>query len=90
VTLSQEESIFWKLFPNCEKSYILNGDSQCSLDFTSNQTSGYLIDDELEIEEGHSPPILPAKENLYFNSNTSSEESNHSDDPISNRLCNPV
>jgi hypothetical protein len=31
--LSQSEIIFWNSFPNTENSYILTGDSQCSLDF---------------------------------------------------------
>jgi hypothetical protein len=41
---------FWNSFPNCEKSYILTSDSQCSLNFTFYQASGYLIEDEFKIE----------------------------------------
>ena len=51
VKLSREEQVFWNSFPNSEKSYILTGDSQISLDFTEYQDSGYQIEQELEIQE---------------------------------------
>jgi hypothetical protein len=41
VPLSQSKNIFWNSFSNSEKSHILTGDSQCSLDFTLYQESGY-------------------------------------------------
>jgi hypothetical protein len=81
VTLSHEENILWFSFPNCEKSYIATGDSQCSLDFTSIQTSGYLVEDEFEIKERHPPPTLPAEECLHFEPDTSLEDSSEADDP---------
>jgi hypothetical protein len=34
VQITREESLFWNLPSSCEKSYILNGDSQITLDFT--------------------------------------------------------
>jgi hypothetical protein len=73
--LSQEENIFCNSFRNCEKSYILTSDLQCSLDLTIYQQSGYLIEDKFEIEGRHLPPVLHPEENLPFEPDTSSEDS---------------
>jgi hypothetical protein len=52
----------------------------CSLDFTSYQALGYLIEDEFKIENKHQP-LLPAKVNLHFKHDTSSEDSSDPKDP---------
>ncbi len=87
--LSQEESILWNSFPNCENSYILTGDSHCLLDFNSYQTSGYLIEEEFEIEERHQPSILAAEENLHFEPDTLSRDLIYSDNPDSQPFIQP-
>ncbi len=67
------------MFSNCEKSYILIGDSQCTLDFINYQDSSYLFKSEFEIEERLRPPHSPPRNNLYFEPPTSSEDSDCSD-----------
>ena len=64
---------------NCEKSYILIGDSQCTLDFINYQDCSYLFKSEFEIEERLRPHHSPPRNNLYFEPPTSSEDSDCSD-----------
>ena len=86
--LSQSEIIFWNSFPNTEKSHILTGDSQCSLDFNLYQESNYQFEGEFDIEEVL-PPQVALQQNFYFDPPTSSEDSDDSDDP-ENRPLEPV
>ena len=46
--LIREVHNYWNSFSNPEKSDILTGDSQVTLDFTEYQNSGYQIEEELE------------------------------------------
>jgi hypothetical protein len=80
VILSQEENIYRDFFANCEKSYILTGYFQCSLDFTSHQASVYLVENKFETENRQLPP-LSAEENFNFEPSTFSEDSSDPDDP---------
>jgi hypothetical protein len=60
VKLSREEMHYWNSFSNTEKSYLLTSDSQIMLDFTEHQSSGYIIKEELLIEELQPVLQLPA------------------------------
>jgi hypothetical protein len=65
IVLSGSENSFWNLFPNSEKSYILTGDSQCSLDFTECQEASFLAESEFEVEKKQ-PQVFLQPQNLFF------------------------
>ena len=82
--LSQEEHLFWNSFPNSEKSYILTGDSQVSLDFTEYQNSRYQIEEELELQELPDIPVPQAVIDSNLNVqylDPQSDDSDSSEDP---------
>jgi hypothetical protein len=41
IQLTEEETLFWNYFPNSEKSYLLNGDTAQTFEFTEYQSSGF-------------------------------------------------
>ncbi len=76
IQLTQEEKNYWNSFSNCEKSYILTGDSAQSLDFTEYQSADFSVDFLPQEEQ-----IVPdwQEQNLYFE--PSSSDSDTSEDP---------
>jgi hypothetical protein len=61
-----------------KKSYILTGDSQCSLDFTLNQEAQYQFEGKFDIEEILPPQVVP-QPNLCFDLPTSPKGFDNSD-----------
>ena len=97
VKLTQEENTFWNSFSNTEKSYILTGDSQVSLDFTEYQNSGYQIEEELKPQQVQYNPVPQADidPNLnvqYFDpQSTDSDSSDYPDYfPPAPRICDLI
>ena len=80
IQLSQEESILWNSFSNCERSYLLTGDSQSPIDFTEYQSAGYLFEEEYQLQDHQQVPpqqvIFPEQyQNLFFDPTTSEDSS---------------
>ena len=93
IQLSQEESIFWNSFSNCERSYLLTGDSQSPIDFTEYQEAGYHYEQEYQLPQYQpvTPPqaVFPEHEpHLFFDPSTS-EETSDSEEPETQRFPFP-
>ncbi len=76
VKLTQEETSYWNSFSNSEKSYILTGDSEQSLDFTEYQKAGFSVNFLPQVEQEEPDWQEP---DLFFEPSTSDSDS--SEDP---------